>query len=399
MFGGTSSLIKLLGPDASWTVVCDPKWLAYSNMIEAIPLNHQVLADNPGDNHDNIDGDDDDDHGMDLDEHRSAVSIAPVQRPLAPPLTVMINVDPNETFEASEEDENETIAAAIVAISDYEHALDPTNNAVNNHDCPGEEKPSVWHVSNGSGGWVDTRKVVALLNQNTGAYKLSKDRATKIIQSFSVNGRKYGTAAYGEVVELDDVVQSVGLNSIASFCFEDASVEGGLRFWLGKVMSMVHRPKTGRKKLLTSRIALRDIPADLYLSCVWYTPVLQNDETVLTAQHYDLLPQQLSDLTTQVDAKYIVSVVELQQEGRHFCLSKDDLTAITTYIKETAAAFAPVEVVPVSQSVSEKVTEKKRKSSGSASSSTSASHCTKGYDKRPYSTTSSTRAAKKNKTE
>ena len=236
-----------------------------------------------------------------------------------------------------------------------------------------------------------------LLNQNTGAYKLSKDRATKIIQSFSVTGRKYGTAAYGEVVELDDVVQSVGLNSIASFCFEDTSVEGGLRFWLGKVMSMVHRPKTGRKKLLTSRIALRDIPADLYLSCVWYTPVLQNGETVLTAQHYELLPQQLADLTTQVDAKYIVSVVELQQEGRHFCLSKDDLTAITTYIKETAAAFAPV--VPVSQSVSEKVTEKKRKSSGSASSSTSASTCTKGYDKRPYSTTSSTRAAKQNKTE
>ena len=51
----------------------------------------------------------------------------------------MINVDPNETFEASEEDENETIAAAIVAISDYEDALDPTNNAVNNHDCPGED--------------------------------------------------------------------------------------------------------------------------------------------------------------------------------------------------------------------------------------------------------------------
>jgi len=195
---------------------------------------------------------------------------------------------------------------------------------------------------------------------------------------------------HGEVVELEDVVQSVGPNSIASFCFEDSSVEGGLRFWLGKVMSMVHRPKTGRKKLLTSRIALRDIPADLYLSCVWYTPVLQNGETVLTAQQYDLLPQQLSDLTTQVDAKYIVSVVDLQQnENRHFCLSKDDLTAITSYIKATAAAFSPV--VPASQSVSEKVTENKRKNSRTAS------HSTTDNDTRPYSTTSSTRAAKKNK--
>ena len=221
---------------------------------------------------------------------------------------------------------------------------------------------------------------------------MSKDRATKIIQSFSANGKKSGTAAYGEVVELDDVVQSVGLNTIASFCFEDASVEGGLRFWIGKVM--VHRPKTGRKKLLTSRIALRDIPADLYLSCVWYTPVLQNGATVLTAQHYDLLPQHISDLTTQVDAKYIVSVVELRQGDGHYCLSKDDLTAITTYIKETAAAFAPV--VPASQAAPEKVTEKKRKNSGSALSSTSASHSTSGYEARTYSTTSSTRAAKRN---
>ena len=62
-----------------------------------------------------------------------------------------------------------------------------------------------------------------------------------------------------------------------------------------------------------------------------------------------------------MDAKYIVSVVDLRQEGTHFCLSKDDLTAITSYIKETAATFAPV--VPAS----EKVTEKKRKNSHSAS--------------------------------
>jgi len=78
-------------------------------------------------------------------------------------------------------------------------------------------------------------------------------------------------------------------------------------------------------------------------------------------------------------------------------LSKNDLSAITTYMKETAATFAPV--VRASQSVSEKVTEKKRKSSGSASHSTSASQSTKGYNTRPYTTTSSTRAVKQNKTE
>ena len=46
-------------------------------------------------------------------------------------------------------------------------------------------------------------------------------------------------------------------------------------------------------------------------------------------------------LTNEVDGKYIISVVELQQDGEYYSLSKDDLTAITAYIAETAAAFAP----------------------------------------------------------
>ena len=76
-----------------------------------------------------------------------------------------------------------------------------------------------------------------------------------------------------------------------------------------------------------------------------------------------MLPQQLSDLTTQVDAKYIVSVVELRQEDSHVaCPSTILLQLLLTAIKETAAAFAPV--VPASQSVSEKVTEKLERAVG-----------------------------------
>ena len=67
---------------------------------------------------------------------------------------------------------------------------------------------------------------------------MMKYRATKIIQFFSTTGKNNGTPAYGEVLELYDVVQSVGLHSIAAFCFEDATGEGGLRFWLGKVLRM-----------------------------------------------------------------------------------------------------------------------------------------------------------------
>ena len=122
------------------------------------------------------------------------------------------------------------------------------------------------------------------------------------------------------------------------------------------------------KKLLTSRIALKDIPSDLYLLCTWFTPILNNGTTVLTTQQYDLRPQSVSDLTNEVDGKYIISVVELQQEGEYYSLSKDDLTAITTYIAETAAAFVPEAVVP---SQSSKASAKKRNSNTSASASKS----------------------------
>ena len=71
-----------------------------------------------------------------------------------------------------------------------------------------------------------------------------------------------------------------------------------------------------------------------------------------------------------MDGKYIISVVELQQEGEYYSLSKDDLTAIATYIAETAAAFVPEDVVP-SQSISKKASAKKRHSNASASASKS----------------------------
>ena len=103
---------------------------------------------------------------------------------------------------------------------------------------------------------------------------------------------------------------------------------------------MVHRPKAGSKKLLTTRIALKDIPADIYLSCTWYTPILTNGATVLTANKYELLPQVVSDLTKEVDAKYIISVVDMRQEDAHYCLPDKDLAVIGAYINETAAAFA-----------------------------------------------------------
>jgi len=62
---------------------------------------------------------------------------------------------------------------------------------------------------------------------------------------------------------------------------------------------------------LITNVALKDIPADLYLSCTWFTPVLTNDATVLTVTTYHISRQEVSDLIREVDAKYIISVVEL----------------------------------------------------------------------------------------
>ena len=317
-FEGTSSLIH-----QDWSLVCDHKYLAYTNMaVEALHRNidddshddedgnvdHDCNDHDNDDIHNHDDVNDDDDIGMDLDEHRSVIPARSDRAQSLPPSEMLVDVDPKETFQPTETEEDDAIAETIDLISELDDN-DTGDNSDHNNDT---RKPTVWHVRDGSGGWTDSRKVVALLNQNSGAWKLSKDRVTKIIQSFGSAGKTNGTAAYGAVEELGDVVQSVGLNSIASFCFEDAAIKGGLRFWLGKVLRMVHRPKTGSKKVLTSRIALKDIPADLYLSCTWFTPILTNGATELTAKNYELLPQVVSDLTKEVDAKYIISVVEMQ---------------------------------------------------------------------------------------
>ena len=112
---------------------------------------------------------------------------------------------------------------------------------------------------------------------------------------------------------------------------------------------------------------------------------------MLTTQQYDLRPQSVSDLTNEVDGKYIISVVELQQEGEYYSLSKHDLTAITTYIAETAAAFAPEYIVP-SQSTSKKAGAKKRHSNTSASASKSEVEVD---SETPMPTTSSGRSCKR----
>jgi hypothetical protein len=141
-------------------------------------------------------------------------------------MEMLVDADPAEIFKPTESEEDNAIAETIDLITELDD-IDTGDKSDSNNDI---RKPTIWHVMDGAGGWTDSRKVVALLNQNSGDWKLSKDRVTKIIQSFSRAGRTSGTAAYGAVEELDDVVQSVCLNSIASFCFEDSAVKGGLRF-------------------------------------------------------------------------------------------------------------------------------------------------------------------------
>ena len=49
--------------------------------------------------------------------------------------------------------------------------IDAGDKIDNNNDT---SKPTIWHVRDGSGSWSDSRKIVALLNQNSGDWKLSK---------------------------------------------------------------------------------------------------------------------------------------------------------------------------------------------------------------------------------
>ena len=145
---------------------------------EGIQLHHH--GENSDDDEDNVD-----DIGMDLDEARApGRTMVDIQIQLLynGPQMVTI-VDQIESFAPTEDEEDEAVAEAI----ELDSLITNVDEEGDYHDEP-EGTPCVWHVPNASGEWVDARKVVALLNQNTGACKLSKDRVTKIIQSFNATG-------------------------------------------------------------------------------------------------------------------------------------------------------------------------------------------------------------------
>jgi len=184
---------------------------------------------------------------------------------------------------------------------------------------------------------------------------------TKIIQAFRVSGKPTGTASYGLLAGNADAQQSICLNSTASFCFENDTVPGGLRFWIGTIVRMVYRPQNGAKKLVHKRVDLKDIPADLYLVCKWFSPVLHNS-TVLTATKY----LHNNDVSTadlkEVEAKYIISSVDLTYDEvtKHYCLDNDDLDIIVKYINDTSNAYAAEEPLVEEEEVAEEVGKKRR---------------------------------------
>ena len=66
----------------------------------------------------------------------------------------------------------------------------------------------------------------------------------------------------------------------------------------------------------------------------------------------------MSDLIREVDAKYIISVIELLKEEENYYLFEEDLRVISNYIEETCSAFAVVDDTPISE-VQNTTTKKK----------------------------------------
>ena len=77
---------------------------------------------------------------------------------------MLVDADPDEVFQPTESEEDDAIAEAIDLISELDD-IDAGDKSDNNNDT---SKPTIWHVRDGSGSWSDSRKIVALLNQNSG---------------------------------------------------------------------------------------------------------------------------------------------------------------------------------------------------------------------------------------
>ena len=95
------------------------------------------------------------------------------------------------------------------------------------------------------GSMIDSRPLLAAINKNIQNKCSSKNRVDKV--KSVLKGNDHECCDNDNELDEDNDTQSLTLGSFGAFCFEDADVSGGFRFWIGEIDKML-KVRNGKQK-------------------------------------------------------------------------------------------------------------------------------------------------------
>jgi hypothetical protein len=188
------------------------------------------------------------------------------------------------------------------------------------------------------GSMIDSRPLLAAINKNIQNKCSSKNRVDKVKSVLKGNDHK----CCDNDTELDEDkdTQSLTLGSFGAFCFVDADVSGGFRFWIGEIDKML-KVRNGKKERIFQRVPLTaKTQKEMLLCCSWLQPILPADagkDEVLKAKEYVYCPT--SENREYISAEYLRYIVQMEDshQKQYKIIDSDDLDMLGTIIAAKAS--------------------------------------------------------------
>jgi hypothetical protein len=195
------------------------------------------------------------------------------------------------------------------------------------------------------GSMIDARPLVAALNKNIHKCD-SRNRVDKVKMVLQGNNCE---GCIGQQHDNDDDIQSYTLGTFGAFCFEDAEVSGGFRFWIGQIDKML-RVANGKKERVFRRVDLTaTTQKEMLLCCTWLQPNLppgSSKDNVLTAREYVYCST--SENKDFISSEYLRYIVRMEDDHHtlYKIINAEDIIMLRTII---AAKAMEGEQLPIEQ--------------------------------------------------
>jgi hypothetical protein len=272
--------------------------------------------------------------GVDASETLSISSHGP---PTAGIATQEQDLDPDGDAEAvgsflqevQEEEAINLVQAAFIQESVGASSEGPENISASSESST--KKPYL--IKDYDGSMIDARPLLAAINKNILNKCTSNNRVDKVKSVLK------GKDDDPELHE-DNDTQSFTLGSFGAFCFEDADVSGGFRFWIGQIDKIL-KVRNGKKERIFHRVPLTaKTQKEMLLCCSWLQPILPphaGKDEVLKAKEYVYCPT--SENKEYISAEFLRYIVQMEDshQKQYKTIDSNDLDMLGTIIAAKAS--------------------------------------------------------------